>query len=470
MSFGLYEQESLLTIIAYDDSPGGSVVALDLLPAEEFSALNRRIYRKLKTHIDRFKSAPGTHFFDLIEDLKLKHPDDEDYYDAIYNSILSFWESGKLNRDFVFSRATLFGRANRLVQGSKKCVEAIQKGITEENCDAAERHLTQSMKTNFGIMDLGVSTRDPKRFLKYFDEDVTSTFKMGIPELDKYDLGPTRKELFLLGAAYGKGKTWGLLHIGLSTLFLSHQDVLYIPLEMSEERACQRVIQICFSYARHAAKEKYQRLLTDDIGRAIAIEPEVIDVPSMYENQADVFKKMKGFQRRAQFLIKAFPPNTFHAGRLDALLDALLAKEGITPGLILVDYPGLSKIKNPAHKRLELGQHIVDYRRVGFERNIAIGAAIQLNRGGIESGAARGTAAAEDISVMHTADNAFIYNQTESEKKLGLARLYVDKARNERDGFEVLLSQMYGAGKWCMNSALMHTDYQKMLKGDDDDG
>ncbi len=469
MSFGQFEQESLLTIIAYDDSPGGCVVAIDLLPEEVFTTMHRWIYRDLKSFVDRFKTAPGTHFYDIIEDLMVRHENEAKFIRQTYDSMTVSWEEKKLNRDYVFSRARLFGRAQRLVTGCGEALKHLQQKLTDETCDAAELVITSSMRTNFDVMDLGTSTHDPKRFVRFVDRgQQQNTFHMGVKELDAEGLGPTRKELFMIGGAYGSGKSFGLLHVALATLFLSHQDVIFYSLEMTEERCCARVAAMLFSYATSARKEKFNRLIKDDEGRVIDFEPDFLRTECAFDKEGELLKKIEGLQHRPQLIIKSFPSNTFTMQRCEAHQDALLAKEGIQAGLVITDYSAIMQIKNPAHKRLEIGAHITESRRVAFERNQAHGNAMQLNRPGM-TGQARGVHAAEDISVLHTADNAFIYNATESEKQLGLARIFVDKARNGKPSFEVLISQAYGAGKWKIGSSLMHSNYQKLLKGDEED-
>ena len=51
-----------------------------------------------------------------------------------------------------------------------------------------------------------------------------------------------------------------------------------------------------------------------------------------------------------------------------------------------------------------------------------------------------GTHAAEDYSKIATADTVLTYSQTAQEKRLGLARVFVDKARTEEDKIEIVVS------------------------------
>ena len=72
---------------------------------------------------------------------------------------------------------------------------------------------------------------------------------------------------------------------------------------------------------------------------------------------------------------------------------------------------------------------------------------------------------AEDVSKIATADNVITYSQTEQERKLGLARLWVSNARNDEDKFMILISQCYAAGQFCLNSTLMLSDYEEIIRG-----
>ena len=77
---------------------------------------------------------------------------------------------------------------------------------------------------------------------------------------------------------------------------------------------------------------------------------------------------------------------------------------------------------------------------------------------------AQHTDVAEDWSKVQTADNIIVYNQTDAEKSVGCARLFVAKARNEEDGFSILINQQYKTGQFCLQSAIMRSKYDDMLE------
>jgi hypothetical protein len=90
----------------------------------------------------------------------------------------------------------------------------------------------------------------------------------------------------------------------------------------------------------------------------------------------------------------------------------------------------------------------------------------QSNREGEKTKTVESHHAAEDISKIATADIVISYNQTRQEYELGLARLYVVKARNQRQWFSVLITQNYAASQFCLECAPMNTinNYSDLLE------
>jgi hypothetical protein len=64
---------------------------------------------------------------------------------------------------------------------------------------------------------------------------------------------------------------------------------------------------------------------------------------------------------------------------------------------------------------------------------------------------------------------------------LGLARIFIEKARNEAAKFSVVVSQAYAIGQFCLDAIGVHSEYWDLLeaksghnkrrfRNDDDDG
>ena len=92
----------------------------------------------------------------------------------------------------------------------------------------------------------------------------------------------------------------------------------------------------------------------------------------------------------------------------------------------------------------------------------------QLHREAAGRRIATGANIAEDLSKSACSDVVITYNQTDAEKQLGLARLYVAKARMEEDRFIILVSQNYALGQFCLGSTRMRAkQYDDLLRGAD---
>ena len=106
------------------------------------------------------------------------------------------------------------------------------------------------------------------------------------------------------------------------------------------------------------------------------------------------------------------------------------------------------------------------------ERNFALVAPTQGSRSTIGAKRVRSKDVAEDISKVNTADQTLTYSQTEAEKRLGLARLFVGHARGMEDGQEVVITQAYAIGQFVLESEFMSSAYWEKMKdeGGDEDG
>jgi len=149
---------------------------------------------------------------------------------------------------------------------------------------------------------------------------------------------------------------------------------------------------------------------------------------------------------------------------LRAWLDDLERVHQFIPDVLILDYPKLMSFDRRQDLRIGLGLLMEELRGMGVERNFAGFYPIQANREGESAKILSSGQIGEDYSLVQTTDNMVSYNQTNAEKALGLARLYVVKARNNADGFTVLLSQDYNTGQFVRQAAYLPSDYDRMFK------
>lgn len=468
MSLGHFEQENLLAVIAHDDSPGGCIQAAELLPANAWDSHYRAFFDKLRAFVERFKTSPREHFLDITEDLCAQKPDSADIYRQIYGSVCETWAGG-VNREHVYSRARLFGRAARIRQGIGEALPNLQH-ITEESVAAAELALDKARKGSVEVMDMGVSTHDTAAFMDAVENPDPPPYPTGIKEFDDVNFGLVRKEMLMLAGAYGTGKSWGLLELAVMAAIMGEAKVLYVPLEMNARRACVRIMQRLFGYGLRNERVDYTQLIRGSDGTIVDLDPDYFDVKSIYDDRhhAELRKQMQGMRRRPEIRVKAWPSGKMSIRKLEAYLEAAEAHDGFVPDAVLLDYIQITEIKSAATKRIELGQNVVDFRGLADERNFAAGTALQINRDGMGTNQATGRHIAEDIAAAHHADRLGIYNQSDIEKAMGLARIGIDKNRNDKGGkMEVLISQCYDVGAYALDSAIITPKYSAMMDAKD---
>lgn len=455
-------QESVLTLIAFNDEKGNVVAGL--LSADLFEEPYRDIAQRILDFRKKFNKAPGREHIDDVFDHVLVDPDHRQFqsYQRILRGLLE--QAKGLNAEYVVTRVTEFIRRQTLKAGVLKAAQRYQTG-GDNVADDVERILLDTVKVRVDAMSPGLFLNNDHESLSFL-EDPPECFVGGIPELDKRDIGPTRKELMILMAPKGGGKTWGLINYGKRAI-VNGKRVAHVTLEMSEKRTSQRYHQSIFAIAKRDEEFNQTMFELDSLGRLQALSQEKMR-PEMALNNPDVYRYL--LKRRSELgtrlgnlVIKEFPSGSLTIAALKAWLDGLEVVHGWVPDLLIIDYADLMKI-DAKDMRHGLSRNIVDLRGLASERNMAILTAKQTNRMGAGAKYVTDQHASEDFSAFMTADIAVTYSQTLDEKILGLARLFVAKARNDEDKFTVLITQNYKTGQFCLGSTSMISDYFDRLK------
>jgi hypothetical protein len=256
--------------------------------------------------------------------------------------------------------------------------------------------------------------------------------------------------------------SWSLIH--LAKMALMHRiKVCHITLEMSEARCAQRYFQTLFALPKRAGTYNTTRLELNDVGHITGLEDRRV-TPKLALNNPHIRRKLSRKIKRwsgrllKNIYIKQFPTGSLTVQQLEGYLDNLEVTQQFIPDLLIVDYPDLMRLDKD-NVRGSLDEIYKRLRGIAVTRNIALAIVSQSHR---ESAKAK-QVGAENVSeayskVMH-ADTIITYSQTETEHKLGLARLHVAGGRNDEDKLSVVVTQQYGIGNFVIDSALMRGNY-----------
>jgi len=219
--------------------------------------------------------------------------------------------------------------------------------------------------------------------------------------------GLPNKTLNIALAGTGVGKSLFMCHVASSAL-LQGRNVLYITLEMAEERIAERIDA---------------NLLNVPI-------QDIADLPKqMFENKVtNLAKKTQG-----TLIIKEYPTASAHAGHFKSLLNELALKKSFRPDIIFIDYLNIC-----ASSRYRGNSNINSYtfvksiaeelRGLAVEFNVPIVSATQTTRSGYGSSDVELTDTSESFGLPATADLMFALISTEELE--GLGQILVKQLKN----------------------------------------
>jgi replicative DNA helicase len=219
--------------------------------------------------------------------------------------------------------------------------------------------------------------------------------------------GLPNKTLNIALAGTGVGKSLFMCHVASSVL-LQGRNVLYITLEMAEERIAERIDA---------------NLLNVPI-------QDIAELPKqMFENKVtNLAKKTQG-----TLIIKEYPTASAHAGHFKSLLNELALKKSFRPDIIFIDYLNIC-----SSSRYRGNSNINSYtfvkaiaeelRGLAVEFNVPIVSATQTTRSGYGSSDVELTDTSESFGLPATADLMFALISTEELE--GLGQILVKQLKN----------------------------------------
>lgn len=447
-------QENILILLCFSDEVKmlSNVITVDLFE----SSIYRDVASAALDFYREFQKPITEHLPDVLH-YQLEGPKGE-LFKHVLDSI--FQAKDSINKNYVMKQLEKFIRQQKLKQTVKETADK----ILDDDLEGAEQVFDKYKKTILKQFDIGTRLSDTVKSLRFLKEEVQS-HHTGIKVLDELGICPAPKELFVFVSLPGYGKSWFFVHIGKFAL-LQRKKILHVTLEMSEENVCKRYIQALFNISKQSLDSYSIPVFTrTDEGILQTIDFKEIKKKTLGLTDEGIEKtvnaKLKKL-KKPQVIVKEFPTGSLTMRTLNAYLDNLEASIKFIPDIIIVDYADLMNIDKD-NVRVATGRIYQELRGLAVERNISIVTASQANRTAEGIKWITRKQLAEDYSKVAIADNLVTFNQTPAEYKLKLARLFIDKGRNDRSGDAILISQNYALGQFCMDSIRMDNEYWKIL-------
>jgi len=219
--------------------------------------------------------------------------------------------------------------------------------------------------------------------------------------------GLPQKTLNIALAGTGVGKSLFMCHMAASCL-MQNYNVLYITLEMSEERIAERI------------DANLLNVNLDDL----------MNMPKdMYEKRMGKLRdKVKG-----KLIIKEYPTASANPAHFRALINELSLKKNFKPDIIFIDYLNIC-----ASARIKAGANVNSYtyikaiaeelRGLAVENNLPIVSATQTTRSGFSNSDPGLEDTSESFGLPATAD--FMFALVSNEELQNLGQMLVKQLKN----------------------------------------
>ena len=219
--------------------------------------------------------------------------------------------------------------------------------------------------------------------------------------------GLPNKTLNIALAGTGVGKSLFMCHVASSVL-LQGRNVLYITMEMAEEKIAERI-------------------------DANLLNVPIQDLTDLPKKTFETKVNKLAAKTQGTLIIKEYPTAGAHSGHFKALLNELALKKSFKPDIIFIDYLNIC-----ASSRYKSGMSVNSYsyikaiaeelRGLAVEANVPIVSATQTTRSGYGSSDVELTDTSESFGLPATADLMFALISTEELEQLG--QLMVKQLKN----------------------------------------
>jgi replicative DNA helicase len=388
---------------------------LPYLKSEYFSDLNEKvIYEELDKFINKYNALPSR------EALTIEIDKRTNINDGQFSDIASYVNS--LNVDDQDDKDWLINTTEEFCQ-EKAIYNAIMESISIIDGDAKRDKgsipelLSDALAVSF----------DPNVGHDFLDNsDARFDFYHRVEERIPFDLeylnkitkgGVPKKSLNIILAGTGVGKSLAMCHMASANL-LDGKNVLYITMEMAEEKIAERIDANLLNVRLDELKE----------------------IP-----KASYDKKMDRVRNKTtgKLIVKEYPTAAANVGHFRHLINELRLKKSFKPDVIYIDYLNIC-----ASSRMKVGGSINTYtyiksiaeelRGLAVEQNVPIWSATQTTRSGYSNSDVGLEDTSESFGLPATADFMIAIISTEELQNLNqvmvkqLKNRYGDPNTNKR--------------------------------------
>tara|TARA_R110000765_G_scaffold39488_3_gene85856 strand:- start:3127 stop:4404 length:1278 start_codon:yes stop_codon:yes gene_type:complete len=387
------------------------VQVIPMIKADYFEfPTHQKFYNILTDHYLSYRSLPSDD--QILEEVKgLKSANEllSDYRDELL-AVNSVDEKSIGNEEYYLDLVEEFAKEQALKDAIIKSLDLLKHKKFGEIEAEFRSALTISRDVDLGT---DYFTNVEERWERINSSSLDIQYQTPFPTInEQLEGGMCAKELAMVVAPPGVGKSLFLANQGARSI-LDGKNVLYISLEMAEDRVAQRFDSI---FTRIRQKE-----LSGKVGTLRTRLDEISTT----------------FKEHGKLKIKEFPTKRLTIAALRAYLNQLQNYEDFVPDILIIDYLELLTTEVGLAEYSAQERLAQELRGVAVENNILVWTATQTNREGRKVNIITDAELADSYGKIRVCDLVFSINQTEQEFDESKARLYVMKSRNGKARFIV---------------------------------
>jgi replicative DNA helicase len=388
---------------------------IPFLKAEYFFNPGEKIlFEKIEKHVVKYNSTPDKNALVIAvqEDRKVSEAELTEIEDVLKNL-----STEKTNKEWLLNETEKFCKDKALYLAVMESIGIIDGKDKDKPTSALPAILSDALAVGFDT-NIGhdyIENAD-ERFEFYHRQEEKMPFDLEMFN-EITEGGLINKTLNVALAGTGVGKSLFMCHMAANCISQG-KNVLYITLEMSEERIAERIDANLMNIPIQQLKELPKTMFDDRIKK--------------------INEKING-----RLIIKEYPTASANAGHFKALLNELRLKRNFDPDIIFVDYLNICsssryRAGTSANSYTIIKAIAEELRGLAVEFDLPLVTATQTTRGGYNSSDVELTDTSESFGLPATADLMFALISTEDIEKLGqvmvkqLKNRYSDPTRNKR--------------------------------------
>jgi replicative DNA helicase len=385
----------------------------NLVKPEYFEYPNHsKIFNVVVSYYNQYHELPSDIF--ILEDLRKSLTSREnisDYEDELAY-INNLDTSCIMNPDYIVDLIEAFAKKEAMKSAIAESITLIKEDRVEEVESIVRKALLVGRTVDTGqnyFEDLSV------RWDRTFNAQKNSKkFKTVLPSIDKsLEGGLGSKELAMVVAPPGVGKSLYLVNQGVQSM-IDGNNVLYVSLEMSEDKIAQRFDSIMSLIPQQKLKDPKHQLTVKD--------------------RLSIFQE----NFNGKLIIKEYPTLMASVNTIRSLLVQLKSHQEFIPQVIIIDYLELLRSTRDIQHEYQAQQRIAEeLRGLAMEQNVLVWTATQTNRQGRVKSLITDVELGDSYGKIRPCDFSMSLNQTEEEFDNGTMRAYIMKSRNGVPRFQV---------------------------------